>query len=230
MTRCKKPVPSIPKFYILILCNSISPCFLAFLRGGIWLVITKFPLKFLRIFICLYLEWMRVWLDSSRRYRPCKSAGWNTLPWLPLNQVCVCEWRKWDFRGSDWANGDAWSLYFFVCVANGSWGEGTIRLVTCATLEINALTGPVVTRDTMEQGCWCIRVRSYARRTWTMWLRQDNWSIFMFQCWHKRCFLQFYMFCSAWHSTSKTWVSAAVLVLQCCLATSCTPVSHGGFQ
>ena len=101
---------------------------------------------------------------------------WNTLPWLPLNQVCVSvSDGSGIFGGSVWAS-DAQPLYFFVLLME-VWGEGMTRLVTCATLEINALTRLVVTRYTMEQGCWCIRVRSYARLTWTQWWRQDNWSI-----------------------------------------------------
>jgi len=79
---------------------------------------------------------------------------WNTLPWLPLNQVCI------SVSDGSGISGDQTGLVMhdlciFSVLLMEVRGEGTTRLVTCVTLEINALTRPVVTRYTMEQSCWC---------------------------------------------------------------------------
>ena len=140
-------------------------------------MITKFPLKFLTIFICLYLEWMTV-IGQQQEVSPMQISRMEYTTLIAIKSS-VCMWvTEVGFSGDQTGLVVMHDLCISLSVLLMEvWGEGTIRLVTCATLEISALTRPVVTRDTMEQGCWCIRIRSYARLTWTLWLRQDNWSI-----------------------------------------------------
>ena len=58
-------------------------------------------------------------------------------------------------------------MNFVLRVTSGSGcSVGGTRLVTHATFVlIYVLTTPVLAKDTVAQGCWCVRVRSYAGLT-----------------------------------------------------------------